>query len=265
MATVSGGVIGSGAHRGATEDALFDGNMVLFQPRRGDGYRTNVDALLLAGFAASSGALQPAAARPERSVTRPCARVAFDLGCGVGAVGLALLRLDAAKRVVLVEIGEAAIALAKRNLEANRWDDRGEVAHGDVLDVARRRQGEADLVVCNPPYVAPGRGRVRSSEVQARTGQLGRFVAAARQAAGRRARVCFVYPAPELAALLAGLAAEGLYGKRARFVHATRDAPARIVLIEARAGRAGGLVVAPPLVERDRGGYTPELQSFLRP
>src|SRR6202034_3295001 len=35
----------------ATQDALFGGSVVLFQPPRGAGYRTNVDALLLAGFA----------------------------------------------------------------------------------------------------------------------------------------------------------------------------------------------------------------------
>lgn len=189
--------------------------------------------------------------------------MAFDLGSGVGPVGLSLLRHDAAKRVVMVEIDEAASVMARHNLEANGWAERGEVVLGDVLEVARRRQGEADLVVCNPPYVAPGRGRVRPSEVRARVGELATFVMAARQAAGHRARVCFVYPAPEFAALLAALVKEGLYVKRARFVHATVDAAARIVLIEAQAGRAGGLRVMPPLVERDGGEYTPELRSIL--
>lgn len=248
MATLSGGALGDDlSPPDATQDALFGGSVVLFQPPRGAGYRTNVDALLLAGFATA----------PK------VAAVAFDLGAGVGAVGLALLRLGAAKRVVLVEIDERPAAMARRNLDANGWTDRGEVVRGDALDVARARRGEASLVVCNPPYVAPGRGRVAENQQLARSGELEGFVEAARQAAGRKARVCFVYPAQELGTLLATLANEGLHAKRLRFVHGTPDAPARVALVEAQAGRPGGLHVMPPLVERGPRGYTPEMQTLL--
>ncbi len=254
MATLmSGGALGDelpfGDGAEVTQDALFGGSVVLFQPPRDAGYRTNVDALLLAGFATSS----------------KVAGVAFDLGAGVGAVGLALLRLGAARRVVLVEVDAHPAAMARRNLDANGWTDRGEVVRGDVRDVARARRGEAALVVCNPPYVAPGRGRPSPVQAlaQARSGDLSTFVEAARQLAGRKARVCFVYPAAELGALLSTLAAEGLHAKRLRFVHGTPEAPARIALVEAQAARAGGLHVLPALVERGARGYTPEMQALL--
>jgi tRNA1Val (adenine37-N6)-methyltransferase len=247
MAGLSGGALGGGVPIEATQDALFGGSVVLFQPQRGAGYRTNVDALLLAGFATGAHA----------------APVAFDLGAGVGAVGLALLRLGAARRVVLVEIDEQPAAMARRNLDANGWTARGEVVRGDVRDVARSRRGEAALVVCNPPYVAPGKGRVPEREARARCGELSIFIRSARQVAGRRARVCFVYPAQELGTLLSALAVEGLYAKRARFVHGTPESAARVALVEAVAGRAGGLSVMPPLVERGPRGYTPEMQVLL--
>jgi tRNA1Val (adenine37-N6)-methyltransferase len=263
MATVSGGALGESSPFEATQDALFGGSLVLFQPLRGAGYRTNVDALLLAWFAASPAPLpvEPGV-HPLRPV-HPPTPIAFDLGAGVGAVGLALLRFGAARRVVLVEIDEQPAAMARRNLDVNGWADRGEVVRGDVRDVARSRRGEASLVVCNPPYTTPGRGQVRPSEALARCGDLAAFVHAARQVAGRRARVCFVYRAQELGALLANLADEGLHAKRMRFVHGTHEAPARVVLVEAQAGRAGGLFVLPPLVERDESGYTPEMESLL--
>ena len=174
-----------------------------------------------------------------------------------------MLRLGAARRVVLVEIDEQPAAMARRNLDANGWTERGEVVRGDVRDVARSRRGEAALVVCNPPYVAPGRGRVPVAEARARCGELSTFVRAARQVAGRRARVCFVYPAHELGALLSSLAVEGLHAKRMRFVYGTPDSSARIALVEAVAGRAGGLAVIPPLVEHGQRGYTPEMQALL--
>ena len=249
MATLmTGGALGDELSTGeATQDALFGGSVVLFQPPRGAGYRTNVDALLLAGFATA----------PK------VASVAFDLGAGVGAVGLALLRLGAARRVVFVEIDDRPAAMSRRNLDANGWTERGEVVRGDVRDVARSRRGEAALVVCNPPYLMPGRGRVPVAEARARSGEVGTFVEAARQLAGKKARVCFVYPAQELGMLLATLSAEGLHAKRIRFVHGTPDAPARVALIESQAGRPGGLHVMPPLVERGPRGYTPEMQALL--
>jgi tRNA1Val (adenine37-N6)-methyltransferase len=266
MATLSGGALGDGAPLEATQDALFGGSVVLFQPQRGAGYRTNVDALLLAGFAATAGSSAPLAsalARTGPRTTPRAAPVVFDLGAGVGAVGLALLRFGAAKRVVFVEIDEQPAAMARRNLDANGWTERGEVVRGDVRDVALSRRGEATLVVCNPPYIAPGRGRARAAEARARSGELGAFVEAARQVAGRRARTCFVYPAHELTLLIATLAAEGLHAKRMRFVHGTPEAPARVVLVEAQAARAGGLSVIPPLVERVARGYTPEMAALL--
>ncbi|MDP9037310.1 MAG: methyltransferase [Myxococcota bacterium] len=232
-----------------TRDALFNGSVVLFQPARGSGYRTNVDALLLAGFAKHSRV----------------ASLAFDLGAGVGAVGLGLLRLDAARRVILVEIDEAAAALARRNLDANGWTDRGEVLCGDVRELSCSLRGNGNLVVCNPPYIEPGRGRVPPAQAVARSGDLGTFVAAARQVAGRRARVCFVYPAYEVAHLLSRLAIEGLHAKRMRFVHGTADVPARVVLVEATAGRSGGVAVMPALIERGPAGYTAEMEALLSP
>jgi tRNA1Val (adenine37-N6)-methyltransferase len=241
----------------ATEDALFGGQLILAQLPRGEGYRTNVDAVLLAAFAA-----EPAGPTGERRLRR-AARVACDLGAGVGAVGLSLLRLRAAERVLFVEIDPRASAMTEHNLRRNGWAARGEVVVGDVAEVALRRRGEAQLVVCNPPYYLPGRARAPRSEDRARIGDLGIFVRAARQIAGRAARVCFVYPAAELTLLLSTLSAQGLHAKRLRLVHARSSAPARVALVEARAGRAGGLRVAPPFVERTSEGYTAELARLL--
>jgi tRNA1Val (adenine37-N6)-methyltransferase len=205
------------------------------QPARGAGYRVNVDALLLADFARG----------------RRRARVAFDLGAGVGGVSLALLFADAVDRAVLVEIDSAAAALAERNVVANGWNERAEVVCADVRDAARDRRGEADLVVCNPPYTEPGRGRAPApSRALARCGSLGVFVEAARAIAGRRARVCFVYPANEALTLFESLRAVGLEPKRARYVHSDAKTPARVVLVEARPAKRGGLVVEGPVVER---------------
>jgi tRNA1(Val) A37 N6-methylase TrmN6 len=237
-----------------TKDALFGGRLALWQPARGAGYRTNVDALLLAVFAGATKA-----------------RHAVDLGAGVGAVGLTLLFLGAADHVTFVEKDPALAELCRKNLEANGFERRGSVHVADlekplganVPDVAHAAQ----LVVANPPYVAPERdGRApREGRLASRHGALAPFVRAAAAALGRRGRACFVYPAHALVELTARAESSGLVPKRLRFVHGKADRPARVALVELSRAKPGGLVVAPPLVEVGADGKpTPELAAILK-
>ena len=183
---------------------------------------------------------------------------------GAGFIGTHLSRalLQRGHSVTVLDSFSVQIHGSNKELPSDLRDN-VRLVRGDVRDVARSRRGEASLVVCNPPYTAPGRGQVRPTEATARCGELAGFVHAARQVAGKRARVCFVYRAQELGALLASLAEEGLHSKRMRFVHGTAESPARIVLVEAQAGRPGGLFVMPPLIEREANGYTREMESLL--
>jgi len=166
-----------------------------------------------------------------------------------------------AKQALLVDADEAACELAVANVMHNGAD--ADVMCGDALDVARKNRGVAATIVCNPPYFEPGTARVAKSRARARSGELERFVKAARELLGKRGRACFVYPASNLARLFETLRASGLEPKRLRFVHATASDPARVVLVEARAAKPGGLVIAPPLIERESGAYTREMKALL--
>lgn len=241
-----------------TKDALFAGALSIRQPARRAGYRVNVDALLLAAFAARRlGA--------ERSARAGRARHAVDLGSGVGAVGLTLLHLGAVARVAMIEIDAELARLARLNAEENGWADRVEILHASAARAAEALLGTADLVVCNPPYVPPGRGRAPLERVRsAKYGELGTFVEAARRIAGRRARACFVYPAIETTSLLGALRREGLEPKRLRAVHGRTGDDARVVLVEAVPGKPGGLAIEPPFIETDgRGARSAALSALL--
>jgi len=209
--------------------------LLLEQPTRGVGYRVSRDAFLLARFA-----------HPAHPVACVC-----DLGAGVGPIGLSLLAEGGARRALLVELDPAAAALAETNAAANGFADRTTVLVGDAVALGRGHRGEASLVVCNPPYYAPGAGRTPTSaaRARARVGELPHFVRAARLFAGRRAKVAFVYPAAALTMLLDALRAVGLEPKRAAFVHGKLGQPARVVLVEAQAGKPGGLTVEPAIVD----------------
>jgi tRNA1(Val) A37 N6-methylase TrmN6 len=181
-----------------------------------------------------------------------------DVGAGVGSVALVMIARGFAKQALLVDVDEAACELAVANVMHNGAD--ADVMCGDALEVAKKNRGVAATIVCNPPYFEPGTTRGTS---RARSGELARFVRAARELLGKRGRACFVYPASDSARLFETLRESALEPKRLRFVHATPSAPARVVLVEARAAKPGGLAVAPPLVERESGAYTREMKAIL--
>lgn len=85
----------------------------------------------------------------------PCELI-LDLGCGYGVIGLVAARLAQGGHVVLTDLNERAVALAKANLNANGVTN-AEVRRGDLYDPVA---GMAfDHIVCNPPIRA-GRGVV---------------------------------------------------------------------------------------------------------
>jgi tRNA1Val (adenine37-N6)-methyltransferase len=221
-------------------DTLLGGKLRLRQPRTG--YRINIDSVLLVGFAG------------ERRVER-----ALDLGAGVGALGLLALALGLARHVVLIEADPKLAQLARENLALGGFS--GEVREHDL---ARARLGETGvpLVLCNPPYYPTHSHRPAQTpaKASARSGDVAPFLRAAGAVLARKTgRALFSYPASLLPELLAEAQACQLVAKRLRLVHAREGEPARLVLVELRAARPGGLVVEPPLIEWSGKRRTPEL------
>jgi tRNA1(Val) A37 N6-methylase TrmN6 len=213
-----------------TTDTLLGGALRLLQPKTG--YRINVDSLLLVAFAG------------QRRVDR-----VVDLGAGVGALGLLALHHGIARRALLVEADPKLVALARENLARSGFT-------GDALQLdlsrAKLHESAAQLVLCNPPYYPAHSHRAAQApgKAAARSGELGPFLRAAAGVLARKTgRALFCYPAPQLPELLAHASALKLVAKRLRLVHARADQPARLVLVELRAARPGGLVIEPSLIE----------------
>jgi release factor glutamine methyltransferase len=76
----------------------------------------------------------------------------LDVGVGSGAIALAIAEEDPRVRVVAVDRSPEALAVARDNLAASVVDGRVELREADLL---RGIPGTFDLVVSNPPYVAP--------------------------------------------------------------------------------------------------------------
>ena len=227
-----------------TCDALLGGAVELLQPR--EGYRVNVDSILLAAFVAGRRAA-----------------LAVDLGSGVGAVALLAHHRGLARELALVEREPALAELARQNLARAGAPGRVFVRDLDGQGLPLELRGKAGLVVSNPPFFNEAEHRAPRSAARkaARLGGIAPFVRAASLAlSGDKARAAFVYPARGLEELLTAARAAGLAARRLRFVHAYAEQPARLALVELRRVKQGGLLVEPPLVEWERPGRrSPEL------
>jgi release factor glutamine methyltransferase len=90
---------------------------------------------------------------------------ALDLGCGSGAIALALAQECPGARVVASDISPAALALARRNARQLGLEERVAFCCGDLL-APLRPAGQFGLIACNPPYVP--RGDLEGLEPQVR-------------------------------------------------------------------------------------------------
>jgi 16S rRNA (guanine1207-N2)-methyltransferase len=75
----------------------------------------------------------------------------LDLGCGYGPVGIAAAVLNPDSHVVMVDVNERAVWLAKENAKRNRVSN--VEAHCGILYEPVKNMG-FDVVLCNPPLSA---------------------------------------------------------------------------------------------------------------
>lgn len=185
-------------------------------------------------------------ARPKRG-DRVC-----DLGCGTGLLGALLLAREESLQLYNVEIQEAALDLARRTFEENKWH--GEFVCGDLRDTNMLpKAGSMDYVISNPPYFRAGSG-VSAPDTSRQTAReeisctLTDVCAAAQHVLRFGGSFALVYKPERLVDLLFELRAHALEPKRLRFVQSGVNAAPSLVLVEARRGGNAGLSVEPPLL-----------------
>lgn len=255
---------------GLTDDAILRGALRLWQPARG--YRFNLDALLLAHFAAATHPVPPT--------------LLIDLGAGCGVVGLLLARRWPRCRARLVERQAGLARLAERNLARNGLAGRVRVRAGDLRRVALWRPRAAvrrALVVCNPPFFPLTSGRCSPEREVAEakhelTCTLAELIAAAARGLRCGDGLALIHLVARQAELLRALHEQGFALQRVRAVLPLPGRAATRLLVLARRG-AGCAVggkggprsfadalegVDPPLVVHCAPGvYSAELRQLL--
>lgn len=232
------------------DDLMID-NLKIIQ--HGQDFCFSLDAVLLAHFATL---------RPGGSVV--------DLGTGTGVIAL-LLAARGAGQAVGLELDARAAGMAERSIRLNRLTDRIQVLQSDFRQLkGLLPSGVWELVVCNPPYRAVGRGYLNDNGRHAAarhelTASLQDVIAAARYLVKYRGRFAMVHLPERMTEILMEMSRQGLEPKRLRLVQPSSGKKPNMLLVEGIRGAKPGLEVLPPLVvyESD-GSYTKEITAYYQ-
>lgn len=80
----------------------------------------------------------------------------LDLCCGSGCIGLAVAKYVKKCRVVLADVSEPALLLARRNSLTTNLSIQVTTFQVDALKAPPRSIWDFNLIVCNPPYIRTG-------------------------------------------------------------------------------------------------------------
>lgn len=138
----------------------------------------------------------------------------LDLGTGIGTVGLLTLwGMGPGARLTGVEAQEISYRLLRANVTCNRLDERVEILHGDLRELALGRK--FPLITGSPPYFPPGSGVVPKDSQKAHArfelrGTVADYAAAAVRHLAPEGWFVLCFPTPQKRRALDGIAAAGL-------------------------------------------------------
>lgn len=235
-----------------THDAFLCGKLRLWQPKKG--FRAATDPVLLAAACP---------ARPGDSV--------LDLGTGVGSAALCLATRVPGLALAGIEVQPFYAELARRN--AAEAGLPFQVETGDIARLPATLHRDFDQVIANPPYYprggtpSPDPGRALSLQGEL---PLQAWVDAAARRLRHGGTLTMIFSTEALAEVLGALGPR-LGSVRLLPLMPREGRPALRVLMRARKGGKGGLVLLPPLVlhrgpahDGDRESYTPRANEILR-
>lgn len=77
----------------------------------------------------------------------------LDLCCGSGCIGLAVASRVVDARVTLADLSQEALAIAKKNLQRNKFGGRVTCVRANAMESPPAFLGKFDMIISNPPYI----------------------------------------------------------------------------------------------------------------
>jgi len=78
--------------------------------------------------------------------------LALDVGCGYGAIGIVAAAIRPRLKVIMTDVNERAVWLARKNVERNLVSSNAEVRQGFLYEAVKGLQ--FDVILSNPPIAA---------------------------------------------------------------------------------------------------------------
>lgn len=236
---------------GETLDGLLRNKVRVIQAKKG--YRVSEDAVILTWFARPKGG----------------ARI-LDAGAGCGVIAFGLATAEPGARVVGVEIQWDMCDRAARGARLNGLDSRVAIVQGDVRNaVALFRPHVFDLVVSNPPYHAPGSGRLNMDSEKAVARHqlmmpLKSLFEASAHALTKQGALCLIYPAEGFQDAFRAARETGFCFSRLLRVHSRRGSLPGVLCVEAIVGASCHVLKEDALfLYDDSGARTPRAAAIL--
>ncbi len=90
----------------------------------------------------------------------------LDLGCGSGAIGIALLRYYPKARGTFADISAEALKITRRNLEQYALLKRAKLLRSDLFSGFQKAPQRWDAILCNPPYLSDADMKIAQPEIR---------------------------------------------------------------------------------------------------
>jgi len=229
-----------------TDDGFLDGRLQILQPA--DGYRAATDPVFLA------------AAMRAKAGER-----VLELGCGAG-VALACLLHRVPVHATGLELQQEYADLARQNMARNGLD--AEIVQGDLADMpASLRARSFDHVMMNPPFYESSRHSApenagKSTAFLEGDVALETWISMGLKRLKPLGWLTIIHRAERLGEMLSGL-------EKAGDIHilplsARNGRPARRVIVQARKGAFGPLVLRAPLVLHEGDSHRADGDDFSK-
>jgi tRNA1(Val) A37 N6-methylase TrmN6 len=194
----------------------------------------------------------------------------LDLCSGNGVIPL-FLSARTKGHITGVEIQERLYDMAVRSIQYNGLQNRLQMIHGDIKDMAQRLgYGKFDVVTCNPPYfTTPSTGEVNPNEHLAIARHeilctLEDAIKASSDLVKQGGKVAFVHRPGRFLDIITLMRQYRLEPKRVQFVYPKKGKEANTLLIEAIKDGSPDLKILPPIiVYHDNDEYTKEIRAIL--
>ncbi len=215
------------------DNFLHSGIKRLSQPEKG--YRFSIDPFILAAHIKNTD---------NKSI--------LDIGCGCGVIPLILAIRSSGCKITGIEIQEELYLCAKKNIISNQLETAINIIHGDINNIHPADiNGKTDIIVSNPPYKKKGSGRLNpdSQKAIARheiTLDIDMLFKCSSRLLKKKGKLYLIFPASRLAELLSVMEHNKFFPEFLRFVHITKNSPARFIILCAEKNSRHTCTVHPP-------------------